>query len=335
MRVPRVAVCISNFEYGGQGRVVEEELLHLREDFDLVLAARKVSRTVPDGVGVYAGRDGLLEQLKSVDVIHCHDSYAYMKEARKSLRPWVVTSHGICPSRYRNSLPSAAAGLATQHLYPKLYSSATVVVAISEYVGDRIRRSTGISPVVISHGAGTAMDSIAGRPGRKALLYVGEVSIRKGIDLLLDCVASCGDDVSLDLIGSGSTDRARRYAEKLGVSGRVRIHGEVTDAILEKMYESAFAVCSASRWEGFGLPLMEGFRYGRPVLARGVSGMKEIVAKSGAGCTFSTREEFVLKLDEIDASWSMMSAAARDYASKHSWDAVFSRYSNLFHALSS
>lgn len=333
-RIPRLAICISNFEYGGQGRVVEEEILHLRNDFDLLLAVDSVSRAVPEGVVVYSGRHGLLEQLKSIDVIHCHDSYAYMKDARSSLSPWVVTSHGICPSRYRNSLRSAVAGLATQHLYPSLYRSATVVVAISEYVGDWIRQSTGVSPVVIPNGAGRAMESTAVRPETKALLYVGEVTIRKGIDLLIECVAKCGDDVSLDLVGSGNTARAIKYAHKLGVSRRVRIHGEVTDAVLAKMYQTAFAVCSASRWEGFGLPLMEGFRYGRPALARGVSGMKELVLKSGAGCTFSSVEEFVMNVDQIDRSWCIMSAAARDYASQQSWDAAFRRYRDLFYALS-
>src|SRR2546421_686071 len=107
-RKPRLAVCISRYEYGGQGTVVEEELRHLAGDFALTLITEKIDRPVPTGIDAIEipawSRFPLVNRhltvaLRSFDVVHCHDSLGFMSAAAASGRRYVVTCHGIAPLR--------------------------------------------------------------------------------------------------------------------------------------------------------------------------------------------------------------------------------------------
>ena len=45
---------------------------------------------------------------------------------------------------------------------------------------------------------------------------------------------------------------------------------------MQKIYKNCWAVIFASRGEGFGLPLIEGLSFGKPVLARDIPIFREI-----------------------------------------------------------
>src|SRR6266566_9903156 len=134
----RVAVCIGPFEYGGQGTVVEQELIHLQEEFDVTLVSEVVRRTVPAGVAALTvsawkpfprTNPVLTDLLRQFDLVHCNDSLGMMLAARAAHKPFVVTSYGIAPIRLRSSLRSKVEGQITLAAYPHLYRSANAVVA--------------------------------------------------------------------------------------------------------------------------------------------------------------------------------------------------------------
>src|SRR5206468_2157664 len=55
-----------------------------------------------------------------------------------------------------------------------------------------------------------------------------------------------------------------------------RLTGEVSDAELQSLYAGASALCMPSRYEGFGLPLLEAMALGCPVLCSTAGSLPEV-----------------------------------------------------------
>ena len=337
---PTLALCIGAFEPGGQGTVVEQELLHLSERYRITLFAERIERPVPDGVDAVVlpvwsrfpwPSEPAILTLARFDLVHCMDSLGYMTCASRSGRPWVVTSLGICPPRFRTSFRSKVEGTVTLATYPALYRKACVVVAISRYLGDWIRDFAGVDAEVIPLGVtGVGGPPTDGTPDDERLLYVGEISGRKGIGDLLDGLARTPPSVQLDLVGRGEIDRFAGLAAEYGVAGRSRFLGPLPDSDLDRSFRSCFAVCSASRWEGFGLPVLEGFARGRPAIVRDQGGMREQVAQSGAGSCFTGPQDFPAAIEKVRREWTAFSEAGRAFALRHPWSATFDQYEQVF-----
>jgi glycosyltransferase involved in cell wall biosynthesis len=338
---PKLAVCIRLFSYGGQGTVVEEELKHLRDEFSVILLAEQISREVPSGVdalevnpwsGLAKPDAQLLELFSHVDLIHCHDSLGFMNAARGSGQPYVVTAHGIAPLRLRSSVRGVIEGAATLATYPRLYRSAAVVVAISDYIAEWLKDFSGVEPRVIRHGAGPVIERVVPPDGRR-LLYVGEVSRRKAVSDLITSLREIPRDISLDIVGRGDIAKLRKSAQRLGVADRVHFHGEVDPGRLEAAYRNAWCTISASRWEGFGLPVLEGFRFGRPALVRRHTGLEELVTLSEAGFFFADPEELTQAVESVDQFWESLSRRALAFAKAYTWTDAFADYRQLFYSL--
>jgi glycosyltransferase involved in cell wall biosynthesis len=253
-----------------------------------------------------------------------------MLAAKASGTPYIVTAMGLAPVRLRRNLRGAAEGVITLFAYPRLYRSARSVVAISSYVGDWVRGFAKVEPQVILLGAKEPNVDRYVRPGSRDLLYVGEISRRKGIGPLLGGLRLVPLDVSLDLVGAGDLASFRNLSRRLGIAGRVRFHGPVPELRLWEMYAEAFCTVSASLWEGFGLPLVEGFRVGRPAIARRQGGLQEIVETSGAGVLFEDTGQLGTRVDIVTEQWESLSNRAVDFARKHTWRETFGAYRQLF-----
>jgi glycosyltransferase involved in cell wall biosynthesis len=116
------------------------------------------------------------------------------------------------------------------------------------------------------------------------LVLVGRVSARKGTDVAVAALAKLrerGVDATLDLVGGvfpgyeWFETQVRDQITALGLSGQVRWRGvcpEVWSALAE-----ADVVLVPSRVEPFGNAAVEGMLAGRPVVAGGTQGLREIV----------------------------------------------------------
>lgn len=144
------------------------------------------------------------------------------------------------------------------------------VLCISQSTKDDVLRHYGEldKPVVVTP-LGVApryFDARAAEPDRPYVLFVGQRSGYKNFDVLLRALASLRRDVRLLCVGGPpfSDDETARIAE-LGLDGSVE-RREVGDAELPDVYASAVALVFPSRYEGFGLPTVEAFAAGCPVV---------------------------------------------------------------------
>jgi hypothetical protein len=161
---------------------------------------------------------------------------------------------------------------------------------------------TGLVPHGLTDGAGNPSDSKEDGPVR--ILFVGRLESRKGIDTLLSAVVKLSTtdaDFQLRLVGddsllgpTGSTYREefeRRHPELLG---RVLFLGSVHDEQLRQEYETCDILVAPSRFESFGLILLEAMMFGKPVVAGDIGGMREIVDDGRTGYLVSPEDDDAL-----------------------------------------
>jgi glycosyltransferase involved in cell wall biosynthesis len=119
------------------------------------------------------------------------------------------------------------------------------------------------------------------------ILFVGRRQRRKNVDGL---VAAYRMAVEMEpklpplvLVGPGSRedDQIRRALARWGLRGRVLLHTGVNNDSLPAVYRGADFFCYPSRYEGFGLPLLEAMACGCPVIAADEGALPELVGESG------------------------------------------------------
>lgn len=114
------------------------------------------------------------------------------------------------------------------------------------------------------------------------LLYAAEFSTRKNQAMLLRALALLPERVKLVLPGQGALlPECRALAETLGVAGRVRFPGQVSD--MPAWYAGADAAVSASRSEGLPFNIMEAMYCRLPVVATAVKGHTDLLTDGETG----------------------------------------------------
>lgn len=104
------------------------------------------------------------------------------------------------------------------------------------------------------------------------VLQVGRIEARKNQAAALAAVERL-DGVTLAVAGPV---RDAELAARLRASSRCRVLGRVDAPTLELLYRSARAVVVPSRYEGFGLPVLEAMAHGQVVVATGRSSLREV-----------------------------------------------------------
>jgi glycosyltransferase involved in cell wall biosynthesis len=117
--------------------------------------------------------------------------------------------------------------------------------------------------------------------GSGFLYYPANTWPHKDHQLLLVALKSlrdAGHCYRLVLTGSGDYDRHRveDTVQELGLGEQVRLLGTVEPSVVRTLYKLAGALVFPSRFEGFGMPLVEAMRSGTPVLCSDSTSLPEV-----------------------------------------------------------
>lgn len=168
------------------------------------------------------------------------------------------------------------------------YSSrrAAAVVTVSRYSAGEISRlypDARDKIVVISNGPGVGPDVGAEpRPtGTPYLLYVGNCRSYKAPEVLIEGFAaykngSPASPLRLIVAGSDPCPAVKALAERRGISGSTEFVHAPSDATLATLYRGCLAYVTTSRFEGFGIPLLEAMTFGKPAITSDAEALVEV-----------------------------------------------------------
>lgn len=99
----------------------------------------------------------------------------------------------------------------------------------------------------------------------------------------LERLVAAGDDVLLVLTGRADQGEAELEAQVTasGLAAHIRRLGRVPRGDLDWLYRNAVAMVFPSRFEGFGLPVLEAMGHGCPVIAADATALPEVVDEAG------------------------------------------------------
>ena len=198
--------------------------------------------------------------------------------------PQVVTIHDLLPITHPELYPPGAdrrqrADLAEARrarvLVTTCSATAEELVQVAAFPRDRI--------VIAPPGArlpGAAPD-LASPVEPPFVLAVGQVTPRKGFDLIAEAAARLGERCPPVVLAGPDWWRADEVRQRIAAvdhGHRVRFLGPVDDETLAALYQAATVVCHASRAEGFGMTCLEAMAFGAPVLATDLPPIRELAA---------------------------------------------------------
>jgi glycosyltransferase involved in cell wall biosynthesis len=120
-------------------------------------------------------------------------------------------------------------------------------------------------------------------PRRRQFIYNGGLDPRKNVDALLQAFARFAGEhpgYRLVLMGRGYEALAPRIAQ-LGIADRVELTGYVSDEVKWRRLAESCALVYPSLTEGYGLPIVEAFLAGIPVVCGSGGAQAEIVGEAG------------------------------------------------------
>jgi glycosyltransferase involved in cell wall biosynthesis len=221
-------------------------------------------------------------------------------------RRLVVTLHDLIPWRFPDRYLVDRADRARYHSRLAMLLTADAVLAVSESAAADAIELVGVDPrriSVVGAGAGarftpadnSAADRLERLRGAMPGLQPGFVAVpaamdwRKNLDGAFAAYAQLAGDtrarhqlvVVADLHRADVVD-VRLEAQRLGIDGDVHVPGFVDDDLLVDLYRTADVVMVPSRYEGFGLPVVEARRCGTRVICSDASSLPEVLPDARA-----------------------------------------------------
>ena len=156
-------------------------------------------------------------------------------------------------------------------------------------------------------------------PERRDLIYMGSFMPYKNVDLIVSAMAWL-PEYRLILM-SRITDRERARLAKLVGTGTVVFRNGATDEEYSEALRGATALVSASRDEGFGLPVAEAQALGTPVLLSDTPIFREIGGAASGFFDPDDVQSLVSAVRELedDAEWAKRSAESARWALRYNW----------------
>ena len=162
-----------------------------------------------------------------------------------------------------------------------------------------------------------------GRPSTgtsRKFLAVGRFSLRhKGFDILIEAFhlfAEKNKEWTLDIVGEGVEEPMyRQMIAKYGLEQRITIHPFTNN--IQQYYSDAQVYVLSSRWEGFGLVLVEAMAHGLPVVSSDLPTSLELLGDFGIYFENGNARQLAERLQQAtQVDWPQRSAEAMQIASK-------------------
>ena len=161
-------------------------------------------------------------------------------------------------------------------------------------------------------------------PGYPYLLYIGNRKPHKNIPGLLEAFMLSGINDEIKLILSGEPDRATiDLIRKNRLQNSVVFAGIIPERTLPQYYRGAEALVLPSKYEGFGLPVLEAMACGTPVVTSNRTSLPEVAGPATLLIDPDKSDEIASAIHRVVNDSSLrerMRKQGIEQAKKFSWD---------------
>ena len=174
------------------------------------------------------------------------------------------------------------------------------------------------------------------------LVFVGNVTPRKGLKTLVSGLAEADADAELTVVGRPLDERyvgdVRRLIRRYDLGDRIRLAGECSDEELAATLRSSHVLAVPSRYEGFGIVYLEGMSFGLPAIASRAGGARETVTDGENGFLVDPDDPAAIAraIERVDRDRDRLAemgrAARRRYERHPGWTETAARVRKLLEA---
>ncbi len=250
--------------------------------------------------------------------------------------PCLITIHDLSPLVLAHSLPLAHRWY-YQYYTKKNAQEAAHLFTVSQFTRSEIIRILCVQPEKLSVVYNAARPSFRPIPeservrnrftdGKPYFIYIGALHQRKNVDKIIEAFDVFkkreGSNYKLMLAGKfmGKHRRIRTALAKSGNKADILFPGYVPENDLSLLIAGAEAMINLSEYEGFGMPLVEAFQSGTPVIAADRSCYPEIC---GDACLLVDPYDIPAVVEAMQRAMQnrkALSAAGFLQAGKYDWE---------------
>lgn len=339
----KVLMGLGYYEVGGFNTVVNALVKHLQAyGVEVSVGARVIKVKPPKWLNLARlTPHEFVREASKYDVVHIHLSYPYLKALLKAkYGPLVVTHHGYTPWYMTPGFKNKVVHLYLRFAYKLLLPKVPYIVAVSNYVKRQLRKLYGIDARIIYNGIDLEIFKpieVEEGSGYPVIFNATAWNKLKGVDLLLKHFSLLKEQYTeAKLIARGlplSSHWVRRFLEKahLRIGRDVEVLPYLPYEKLPYYYSLADFYLLTSRWESFGLPIIEAFACGTPVVAYYNDDARiEHIKNSEAGIVYRDKESLFRAVEDILKHREVYSKRAVDYATKLDWRNIALEYLKVY-----
>jgi len=263
------------------------------------------------------GRPPVERLLGPIDVLHYSD-WMYPPQ-RAGVR--ATTIHDLVPHHFPEWVTPR-----TRAMHGRKYRDAArtcdVVFVNSAFTGRDVTETLGIPPerVRVAHPGVKAVfrrDGAAADLGSPYILTVATPEPRKNLQVLVEAHHALEGDLLLAVVGGNG-----RGDEPWPGRDRIRRLGFVPDDELARLYRGAAVVAYPSRFEGFGMPIVEAMGCGVPVVASSQPALDEASGTAALRADPDDPAAVARAIEEAIGRRQELVARGLAHASRFTWRAV-------------
>lgn len=177
--------------------------------------------------------------------------------------------------------------------------------------------------------------------GNKNIVFWGRFSKEKGVDLIIKStknVLKTFPDTHFYLIGKGPLYQYLiKIVKDLGIEKNIHFTGFLPKKELIKYVCSSDIVMFPSRYEPFGMMILEAMALKKPIISTRVGGIKDIIKNYENGILVNPKTEDISKTTiqilKNDGLRDLLSAKAYETAKKYKWEKICNNYIDYYKKL--
>lgn len=223
-----------------------------------------------------------------------------------------------------------------------LVHRSVAILTVSEFSKNRIVKWFKVDSSKV-HNIGNGVSEVFNSTGNtfnnlgEYILSVSNRKLHKNEVSLLKAFARADISFKTKLILTGEPNKHLiRLARNLRISDRIIFSGKLSEDDLAALYRGSIMMVFPSLYEGFGLPIVEAFACGTPVITSNVSAMPEIAGSAALLVNPLNVEEISSAISRLYAApelRNMLREGGKLRASYYTWDKVTARLKSILDSM--